>query len=122
MKKLIKYLYKKYPIFFAELFTESFLETVPKEVKDPALYLLKEQKNQLERWIVYTVWQIQRKAMGDLKHADFHLGVLTSLKILLTLIRTEREPVKRVEVEEKTNTLLEKALEGVKFFVKGKKE
>jgi len=108
MKKIIKLLYRRYPKVFYECVVSDFLGTIPKAVTDNALGVFEERREKLQKWFLYQSFVIQRKAVSDIRKADFYLGMLTNIKMYLTLIENNefqkpKEEVKKV-VEKPDNS------------------
>src|SRR5574343_1261199 len=92
MKKLISYFYKLYPKLFYEAVCEDFLGSIPKPVRDNALAVFEERKDTMTKYFLWQSYIIQRKAVNDLRKADFYLGMLTNIKMYLTLLDAEKAP------------------------------
>lgn len=86
MKKIIKLLYRMYPKFFYECIATDFLGEIPKQINDNALGVFEERREKMMKWFLWQSYIIQRKAVSDLKKADFYLGMLTNIKMYITLI------------------------------------
>jgi hypothetical protein len=101
---------------------EEFLGNVPKKVADPAITLLAEQREVIEKWLVYEAYLIQRRSINDIRRSDFYLGMLTNIKILLKIFEskgkegTYKKDFGKVKTMEEYKKELDSHLAGVKKF------
>lgn len=107
VKKILRYLHNKYPIWYSEIMVESFLGETPKKVSQPAITILSEQKHQLINWLTYEGYLLTRRCVSDPKRADFYLGILTNIKVLIKLIEGESKKSEYVKGLGKVKTALE---------------
>lgn len=80
---------------FREMLVAEFLGDIPKQVNENAIGVMGERKEKLEKWLLWQAYLVQRKAVSDLRRADYYFGVLSHIKILLSLISS----VKSVDIE-----------------------
>jgi len=122
---IIRLLYKRFPVKISEVLCEEFLRDIPKEVSEPAITLLAEERVVIEKWLTYQAFLVQRRAMGDFRRADFYLGILTNIKILLKIFeRRSRNGIQTKDSGEPQTIPdykkeLEDSLKGVEKFKKG---
>ncbi len=93
MKRLIAYLYKKYPHHFWEAMTEEMVGHIPKSIQAPMDDFLKTAGPKWEAWLLHQSWKIQRRASVEAKHHDSYLGMMAFVGWLLHL--ASRTPVKK---------------------------
>lgn len=126
ISKILRFLYRRYPIKYSEIICEEFLSDVPKEVSEPAITLLAEQKETIEKWLSYQAYLIQRRSIGDIKQSNFFLGMLTNIKILLKIFdkkskeRSYKKDFGEVKTVEQYKKELDSHLEKVNRFKSGK--
>lgn len=102
MKKLISYLYKLYPRIFHELVVQDLVGQIPKPIHDNAIAVFEERRDSLVKWFLYQSYLLQRRAVADVKKADFYLGMLTNIKVYLTLLDSGGVKPKEKEVKKIT--------------------
>lgn len=125
VKKILKYFYRRYPIVYSEIMVEEFLSEIPTKVSQPAISFLAEKKDAIVKWLNYEGYLLTRKAVGDPKRANFYLGVITNIKIIIKLLEQQAiggEYVKdlgKVKSMKEYKEELQKELEGVDKFKKG---
>lgn len=102
MKKLISHLYKLYPRIFHELVVQDLVGQIPKPIHDNAIAVFEERRDSLVKWFLYQSYLLQRRAVADVKKADFYLGMLTNIKVYLTLLDSGDVKPKEKEIKKVT--------------------
>lgn len=125
IRKLLRILYNRYPQLYSEVLASEFLRETPKSVSKPAISLLAEQKNVITKWLNYEGYKITRKSIGDMKHSDFYLGVVTNIKVFIKILEEEtisgeyHKELGKVQTIPEYKKELKEHLAGVKKFKKG---
>lgn len=123
IKNFIRFLYRRYPKVFYECVSEDFLGSIPKRINENALAVFEERRETLQKWFLYQSFIIQRKAVSDIRRADFYLGMLTNIKMYLTLIESDEVKVpKQVIPKKQPREDISKEIGAVEAFRKGLKK
>lgn len=120
MKKIIKFLFKKYRREFDSFYIEDMFGNIPREVTDNALKFMLTGKKDLDRWIRWQAYVCQRKLI-EIKTGGIYISTLVILKTLSTALarmETEKRLFPPDELEEVTTILDE--LKNVDEFEKGR--
>ena len=123
MRFLIKLLYKKYRTDFLDLMVQDLLEDVPENVSEPALSILGDKKQKVEKFLLFQAAILQRRLAKNPKDAERNLGMLTQIKLWIYLLdklkvpeNTENTEGLKTISEYKKDEQLKKELEVVKAF------
>ena len=110
--------------YFELLFIKDFVGHIPKEVNEPALKIFEEYAEVIERWVMWQSWYINRKAMNDVIKIPFYNGMMVYLKVLYSIARLNKKPLKKVEPkpQEVETPWIDIALQGLSDFKNGIKK
>lgn len=102
-KAILRLLFKKYKPVFEEMLVESMYGDVPKDVAQPALDFLANGREKLDKFFHIHAYNLQRKALTDVKNIQYYHGNLVNIKVMLTAIAQaklpQRENVKKQEAK-----------------------
>lgn len=124
MKKILLFIYKRFPTYFQEFIIADFLEGVPEKMMDQAIEVLAEKRTKVERALYFQAYHIQRRMVADKDKADIFFGYLLQIKVMLALLAgssaSEEHPrlgAGTISMEEsKRREKLEENLKGVEDF------
>jgi hypothetical protein len=124
MNKILRFIYNRYQKIFSSFLVEDFVGQIPKSVRDNALAVFEERKDSLTKYFLWQSFIIQRKAVNDLRKADFYLGMLTNIKMYLTILDAEKVPVVKEKESKKITPRpdISNELNAVEKFKKGLKK
>lgn len=122
MRYFLKVLFKKYRRTFDDFFIEDLIGDIPPEVSEGTLKFLATGKRQLDRWMRWEAYVLQRKLQQATKHSEAYFGGLVFIQALATML-TRMENEKRLFPDD-TKTIaqndVEKDIAGVDEFFKGR--
>lgn len=119
-EEILGELYDRNPAFFQNRLVDDFTGYMPKDVREPALNIFRDNSDAIQRWCLWMSNYFNRKLMSDRGSEKLH-GMLIMVKALYSMAETESrrkapqgapEPSKVPEVP-----WLAKAMEGVSDFV-----
>lgn len=143
---ILNYIYNKYPKFFREkvmkdlkpaevdlrdlfntnkeyfesLLVEDFIGYIPKNINEPALKIIGEYGEALQKWILWQSWGVNRKALHDTNRLQRYDGMMVYLKVLHTLAEKNKSSVKTTTSHAGNQTVevpwIDKALGGLEKF------
>jgi len=132
MKKLLKFIYKRYEKEFNDFLVEDFYERIPLKVQEPAIAILAEKQQRVQQWLRWQAFILQRRIAQNSKEVDVIFGMLLQVKILMKMVAIGDAPpeeapdtisiaeVARREQARKLQEEHDKSIEGVAAFKKKK--
>lgn len=110
--------------FFYDLFMEEFLGHIPVSVKEPTITIFRDHAEQLERWLLYQSYYVNRKAIRDKDNIKFYDGMMIFLKIMYVMSSVNRSdkallPKPKNVPETPEKPWVDTALESLKDFRNG---
>src|SRR5258708_34712091 len=92
MKNILCWIFKKYRREFDDLYIYDMFGEIPPEVTEGTLRFLLTGKKQLDRWLRWEAYVLQRKMQQPLKRAEGYVGGLVFIQALVTMMnRMETE-------------------------------
>lgn len=94
---------------------DELMRSIPNNVRNPALRVLVDNKQKVERMCSFMAHELHRKMVQDRKHSEIYEGQLLQIKLFLTMMQTA-DAIERQTMEPKKDTKLEKAKKGLDEF------
>ena len=118
MKKLVRWLFKHRRKEMEDLFIEDLIGDVPKEVSENALHFLVSGKKQLDPWLRWEAYVLQRKMIRPLKGSEGYVGALVFIQTLATIMNRLEQTKRLFPVDEHgvPKNTAEESLRGVDEF------
>lgn len=125
MKTLLKLLFRFHRETLSEFLVSDFFGDIPAKVTNNAVAILSEKRNQVDKWMAFQAFHLQRRLIRDPKNGLVIYGMLLQLQIMQTMlssgpIKPEAEedllPASRADSDRQAQEDLNTALEGVEKF------
>lgn len=129
-RKLIKVLYNLYKRDVLDVVIEDFHGEIPNKVSDPALNIIGENRQKVDKWILYQAYYLQRRIASSKGAMERSFGMLLQLKIMRTMLYGEemdqeskqrtnkmQKDAKSYQQKRGQESTLDKDLQGVDKFV-----
>lgn len=125
MKPILSLLYKLNKNAVLDIVAKDFYGEIPKDVAEPAIILLKEQKTIVKRFFFYQAFLVQRRIAKTKDETHSLFGMLIQIKLALHALERGifvpensdgTKPAAFADEERKKRESLEKDLEGVEKF------
>ena len=122
MKTILRFLFNKYRRQFDDLFIEDLIGEIPPEVSEGTLKFLTTGKKQLDRWMRWEAYVLQRKMQQPIKHSEAYFGGLVFIQALATMLNRMEQTGKLFSDDVKVNVKhdVEKDIAGVDEFFQNK--
>ena len=133
MNKNLRKTFEKNKKQFFEFALDDLYGQVPSKVSDPGLRVLQEQREKVDRWLMWQAYVLQRRMLYNPKEAPLLMGMLLQIKILSFALSggvasdgktegTSSAAKARADRERVQKEQLGLEIKGVEAFKKGKKK
>lgn len=85
-EKLLRFLFKTNKKFFLDLTLEDLYGQIPKQVSDPGIAVLLEQKSKFDRLFMWQAYVLQRRMVFNPKEGEMLMGMLIQIKMFSHMI------------------------------------
>lgn len=131
MNYILGLLWKFHRETFLEMAVKELYADIPSKVEDPAITILSEKRDKVEKLLLFMAHGIQRRIAKTPREVDAMFGMLMNITILRFMIGKGKgvpevaentKPASAAQSAREIAEDLEKSLKGVEEFKKGKKQ
>lgn len=78
---------------FHDFFMEDLLLDIPKNISEPAITIIQEKRTVITQWLFWQAHTISRRDITDFLTMERKLGILTQIKLMITILGNSSSPV-----------------------------